>query len=1731
CYSGSDNGTIGSLDLLFPKGASGSREIALKIKVKPDAPASSSFAFNYKAYAVRKGVVALFPQEEEVRKLADNIAPVDAVKSMCTGKNAIKQLKITSSPLTCLDGGNFCRKIIFDKKSEIPLGSDFLVKFEILSQEPVDTISIGSKNVKLTGSSTGDGFADDNSAAGADTQIASISIPAGIKTSGFLKFSAIRAGTTDLRLSFNTEKNSYKVSKNLRITGDNLMAVSVSPLTLLTGEEKKVTIRALSDNDAPITDAIVTLYDCDKSPLGAEELQSLGNNERNEGQDGRYIISANPQAFGKIGIRVSHPEYKTYDECKIDVGISEDTLTISPSSIKLTGDSTKTIEEEFTISTTLDAKSTVSVISNCGTEISPVIYAEPNEITNFRDSQTITIGILPELTVRKTCNLLIQQRFTKNSMISKTIPIKIDVHGPTFIPSPEPSVPPITSPIPSVDPSADPSISPPGTIEIPGTIELKLDEIGFDNKVFSAKNIGEPINCEIIAEANFRVRAECTAKYVSLTADYIGEALTKSFRKKGQLKITLQDSEPAYYNIVVTALDAFSDSTDGSLNYYSDLQGVPNPIILELDASTRRFDLQYSLGAFGEPVSSCALQNLEYGITTEFCGPVDQKVRLLADFSSSETYNNLLSRIYANNPSCMNYYSQQGYDRSYPNGYFGNGGLGGQGGYGNMGYGGNYLDANLNGGYNYGTGQSYYGGNLQGQYNYNSQPYNQFSDGYYPAPQYSGGYVDYGNYPGMNYQQQPYQYPYSPYTQNNLRSSSSISFGIGNSNIDPRFSAGNCDSGFLEGSIAFLLRSGRRESVAVRIIAKGGNPYPNILGPRQIPCYNCNQQGRGAASSQNEILDNQIIIELDPFTLQRYAQYEISAGSASTSSPLCKVESDPKYFAGIAQNLNYNPLSTSRQSFNPLSGPSTSGKYESAIKGSVSCDIEDNQLQIKLMADASKISIPKGKVGTALNKEDELYLYMNYYNPSRIVLAPVQLSIGETGDYDIEPISNNLQFIVTDKEPSLTNANFKKTDDIFSKEDCKVTGIPGATAKTTDIGEFRSGVGLKGTFAKGNFVLEQKDGKYAFKEVPIEVTEGIFEFPKIPTSPGSLKCDTVKGSVSAKLNFAAIPKEHMLIFENGEKPAVLDRQIDFAGKIGPHDPGKEYGCEISSSEHSKEFDEALKGKPDSAKTTIFSCKLAADSLKFSADYSSFAPKDGFSDQLTLTLYSITNYPKSKLEAKETKRELGVIKVNIKSEGYLEGSLYFSLDLNGNKRIPTKSSFANINTKISYLAHFPAGDEKGKRIASLLYYDKDSIKELIEKTGSGKITPSDYAKGIKILEFSDPATITLMEKGEMQEYVLDKEGIYVLYSKTVLGGKEMQAFAAIGVKDFASLTPADAPEVSDAVKYVGDENSGKWVVEEKLANSGDVLAEYSKNGAPSGDLSKETIFQPTMPGATISDGFACKVNRDTNHAGVDFAVKSGTDVYAIASGNIIAAGCGNGGIDPKCTKEGEGNRVVIDHKNGCFSGYYHLDEISVKMGDQIPKNTKTLIAKSGNTGSSTTGPHLHFEYYCGKPGSFEAQNPCGMLGITDPKCSCGSKAVAVNGADAAGASSYKAADFWHIESCVAEAGTFLLGGGLKFTLKTNTAPNDIVSWYATEGNDEYLMKFYCNEKLVSGDGLTRDGQFYNIKKGETFVERERSHWTESMLYVCDKGIYAALANPKGELIGGDAAKQKCTIKSG
>ncbi len=89
--------------------------------------------------------------------------------------------------------------------------------------------------------------------------------------------------------------------------------------------------------------------------------------------------------------------------------------------------------------------------------------------------------------------------------------------------------------------------------------------------------------------------------------------------------------------------------------------------------------------------------------------------------------------------------------------------------------------------------------------------------------------------------------------------------------------------------------------------------------------------------------------------------------------------------------------------------------------------------------------------------------------------------------------------------------------------------------------------------------------------------------------------------------------------------------------------------------------------------------------------------------------------------------------------------------------------------------------------------------------------------------------------------------------------------------------------------------------------------------------------------------------------VDQQIHLGEDLASLMNSPVPAA---NNGIVVLAENVGiYGNTVMIDHGLGVFTGYSHLSQIDVKVGDKVEKGQ--VVGKTGTTGLAG-GDHLHFD---------------------------------------------------------------------------------------------------------------------------------------------------------------------------
>ena len=215
-----------------------------------------------------------------------------------------------------------------------------------------------------------------------------------------------------------------------------------------------------------------------------------------------------------------------------------------------------------------------------------------------------------------------------------------------------------------------------------------------------------------------------------------------------------------------------------------------------------------------------------------------------------------------------------------------------------------------------------------------------------------------------------------------------------------------------------------------------------------------------------------------------------------------------------------------------------------------------------------------------------------------------------------------------------------------------------------------------------------------------------------------------------------------------------------------------------------------------------------------------------------------------------------------------------------------------------------------------------------------------------------------------QYVIDVDTISILDYETV----EVETSSLnVGVRQTLVNGEKGEKHTSYEITYVdGIERSrkvtGTQITREPVVEEIGIGTYSAHPDSPSTILTGTGQFGWPVNGGYISDPFLS--NR--NHKGLDIAAPSGTEIYAAADGQVIAAGWNSFGY---------GNVVQISHDEAYQTVYGHMSKVLVTEGQYVRRGQ--LIGLVGTTGNST-GNHCHFEVrYMGV-----CKNPANYLNTTD-----------------------------------------------------------------------------------------------------------------------------------------------------
>ena len=211
--------------------------------------------------------------------------------------------------------------------------------------------------------------------------------------------------------------------------------------------------------------------------------------------------------------------------------------------------------------------------------------------------------------------------------------------------------------------------------------------------------------------------------------------------------------------------------------------------------------------------------------------------------------------------------------------------------------------------------------------------------------------------------------------------------------------------------------------------------------------------------------------------------------------------------------------------------------------------------------------------------------------------------------------------------------------------------------------------------------------------------------------------------------------------------------------------------------------------------------------------------------------------------------------------------------------------------------------------------------------------------------------------KMLDGAFDQEVARSLAAKGGLGIAE-QIVGQIERQNAARPAPGSVPRVGGTI-------GGRQAAPNAHAHA------FAQSTPPSGSVSPSEATVPTatvLPVAgEITSPFGMRSDPFTGeprfHAGVDVAAPRGSEIRAVADGEVVFSGWRRGGA---------GRIVEVRHANGLVTSYAHAERTLVRAGQHVVAGD--VVATVGSSGRSS-GPHLHFS--ASRDG--QAVDPTGFLG--------------------------------------------------------------------------------------------------------------------------------------------------------
>lgn len=207
---------------------------------------------------------------------------------------------------------------------------------------------------------------------------------------------------------------------------------------------------------------------------------------------------------------------------------------------------------------------------------------------------------------------------------------------------------------------------------------------------------------------------------------------------------------------------------------------------------------------------------------------------------------------------------------------------------------------------------------------------------------------------------------------------------------------------------------------------------------------------------------------------------------------------------------------------------------------------------------------------------------------------------------------------------------------------------------------------------------------------------------------------------------------------------------------------------------------------------------------------------------------------------------------------------------------------------------------------------------------------NYLPGYMNSEVRSQIVDNALRVDSLQE-LLNRQNLYIMNIQDIFSGK----VPIDSVQTLDSLTAAREDTLMERTKR--EEEFRRQYEENEKYNLTTIVSQPDVNGL--------ILYRPTR--GMVSDHF----NADKKHFGTDIAANPNESVLATMDGTVFLS-----------TYTAETGYVIgVQHSQDFVSIYKHCGSLLKKEGDRVKGGE--AIALVGNSGTLSTGPHLHFELWC------------------------------------------------------------------------------------------------------------------------------------------------------------------------